>query len=138
VSKIRALRCFQISQLTNSARLLKARHGKSGKVVIIVHQCRASWVGVQSDGDKSGCVVQTAISSQIRFVYLQSSRRWWAVYIDRWHRTQESLCVHPPPANRSADHTRFRVTSHAKNLHLGGSQDFQMELISGVVVQPKN
>jgi hypothetical protein len=32
----------------------------------------------------------------------------------------------------------FGLTSHTKNLHLGGAQEFQIELIDGVVVQPKN
>jgi hypothetical protein len=46
LSKICALYSFQISQVTNKARLLNAHRGESGKVTIIVHQCRASWVGV--------------------------------------------------------------------------------------------
>jgi hypothetical protein len=99
--------------------LLKALLGVSGDVVIIVHHCRASWVGVQAAGFKSGCVFQAATSSQIRLVYLHSVKRWWVDSIVHRQRTQKSLCGHPRWASLSADHTPFWVMSHVKNLHRG-------------------
>jgi hypothetical protein len=95
LSKFCVLSSFQISKITAKVRLLKARRGESGNVVIIVHHCKASWVGVQLDGDKPNCVVQAAISSQIRFTYLQFASRWWVVSIHCRQRMQELLCGHP-------------------------------------------
>jgi hypothetical protein len=138
LSKMRALRSFKNSQMTRSVRLRSALLGWSGRVVIVVHHCSTSSDSGQVVGRRSECVVQAATISQTRLVYLQPANRWCAVSIVVRHKMQESLCGQPRCASLSADQTRFYVMSHAKNLHLGGAQDFQMELMVGVAAQPRN
>jgi len=103
--------------------LAMAFPGISGVVAVLVHHRATRLLRRDSCGRRVDHTVQSAIRLHIFLVYLHSASRWSAV-LGAWrHRGQDGECAHPLRCSRSDVQTLFCVTSHMKNLHLGGAYD---------------
>ena len=136
LQKICAFLSFHNSQEISS---IKESSGLRDWVFLLalwLHHFLTEVASLQSEGCTSWRPSQSLIIRQTLKVYRHWNRRWAA---DSWtclHSGQRLQFGHPRRWSLSVVQILLLIASHAKNLHLGGAQIFQMVGIMAVSVWP--
>ena len=134
--KIHAFLSFHNSQ---DIRIIKEASGLRDWVFLValwLHHSLTEVASLQSEGCTSWRPSQSLIIRQTLIVYRHWNRRWAA---DSWtclHSGQMLQFGHPRRWSLSVVQILLLIASHAKNLHLGGTQIFQTVGIMVVSVWP--
>jgi hypothetical protein len=106
--------------------------------VMFVHHWSADSLFAHWSGWRFARPVHPDTEAHTRLVYRQEKTRWCAVSIVARRRGQEGLWSQSFRASLSEVQTLFWRMSHAKNLHFGGAQDFQIVESSCDLMQSTN